>query len=70
MKNIRIFFICNFFFFFFLVVKFSIYLNRRVFVMVANRIALICVLCSVMISNTACDLSALLAQVWQSKYLG
>ena len=32
MKNIRIFYLI-FFFFFFLVVKFSVYLNRRVFVM-------------------------------------
>ena len=36
MKNISIFYLkfFNFFFFFFLVVKFSIYLNRRVFVMI------------------------------------
>ena len=37
-KNIRFFFseIFHFFFFLFLVVKFSVYLNRRVFVMHEN----------------------------------
>ena len=41
MKNIRFFYlkIFIFFFFFFLVVKFSMYLNRFVFVMIYSRLS-------------------------------